>query len=171
MNKEKTMEELQSEMAEAVQNELKKEEAKKKIKEKKKQKAEKKKRENAENEKLQKMYDMVMDYENMLHERNQKRIKIGLRCIYIIPAIFLFLMFTTGSSKIIFLVFWILSLFIIAVYLICVEYVDYNLQQKMHEINGEENGEVEALIDLPEPVEEKVALVVEKLEGLGGEDE
>lgn len=170
MNKEKTMEELQLEMANAVKNELEKEEIKKKLNNKK-QKSEDKKQENAENEKLQKMYDMVMDYENMLHERNQKRIKIGLRCIYIIPVIFLFLMFTTGSSKVIFLVFWILSLFIIAAYLICVEYVDYNLQKKMHEINGEENSEVETLIDLPEPVEEKVAQVVERLEGLGGEDE
>lgn len=170
MNKEKNMEELQSESAQSVQTESKKED-KKKINKEKRQKADKACKENAENEKLQKMYDMVMDYENTLHERNQKRIKIGLRCIYIIPAIFLFLMFTTGSSKIIFLVFWILSLFVIAAYLICVEYVDYNLQQKMHEINGEENGEVEALIDLPEPVEEKVVQVVERLEGLGGEDE
>lgn len=121
---------------------------------------------------LKKMYDMVMDYEDKIHEQNQKRIKNGLRCIYIIPAIFLFLMFATGSSKVIFLVLWIVSLFVIAVYLIYVEYVDYNLQEKMHEIKGTgEDATIDTLIDLPEPVENKVNEVVERFDQLGGEKE
>mgnify|MGYP007054163828 FL=1 len=119
---------------------------------------------------LQKMYDMMVEYEEMIHQQNQKRIKNGLRCIYIIPAVFLFLMFATDSSKVIFLVLWIVSLFIIAIYLIYVEYIDYNLQEKMHEIKGEGcDQKIDTLIDLPEPVECKVSEVVERLDSIGGE--
>ena len=73
-----------------------------------------------EDKKFQEMYEKLMDYESSLHEINQKRIKIGLRCIYIIPLIFLVLLFITDSSKIMFLVLWIASLFGIAIYLIVV---------------------------------------------------
>ena len=62
-------------------------------------------------EKLENLYEMVMDFEKKSHEKNQKRIRIGLRCLYIIPAIFLFLLMVMKSSKIIFLALWIISLF------------------------------------------------------------
>ena len=76
----------------------------------------------SEDKKLREMYDKLVGYEKTIHEQNQKRIKTGLRCIYIIPLFFL--------------VLWIVSLFAIAVYLIGVEYVDYKLQEKMNEISG-----------------------------------
>ncbi len=116
-----------------------------------------------ENKKFQEMYEKLMDYESSLHEINQKRIKIGLRCIYIIPLIFLVLLFITDSSKIIFLVLWIASLFGIAIYLIGVEYVDYKLQEKMNEIGGKNDIEPESLIKI-EQVSQKVAGVVGKIE-------
>lgn len=116
-----------------------------------------------EYKKFQEMYEKLMDYESSLHEINQKRIKIGLRCIYIIPLIFLVLLFITDSSKIIFLVLWIASLFGIAIYLIGVEYVDYKLQEKMNEIGGKNDIEPESLIKI-EQVSQKVAGVVGKIE-------
>ena len=116
-----------------------------------------------EDKKFQEMYEKLMDYESSLHEINQKRIKIGLRCIYIIPLIFLVLLFITDSSKIIFLVLWIASLFGIAIYLIGVEYVDYKLQEKMNERGGKNDIEPESLIKI-EQVSQKVAGVVGKIE-------
>lgn len=116
---------------------------------------------------LQEMYDKLIDYEKKLHEQNQRRIQIGIKCIYIIPIIFLFLLFVTGSSKIIFLILWIASLFGIAVYLIIVEYIDFNLQEKMNEIQGATDVEPESLIDIEE-VEEKLNYVVGKIESRGG---
>ena len=116
-----------------------------------------------EDKKFQEMYEKLMDYESSLHEINQKRIKIGLRCIYIIPLIFLVLLFITDSSKIIFLVLWIASLFGIAIYLIGVEDVDYKLQEKMNEIGGKNDIEPESLITI-EQVSQKVAGVVGKIE-------
>lgn len=113
-------------------------------------------------EQFRQMYEKLMSYENTIHEQNQRRIKIGMRCIYIIPLIFLVLLLVTESSKIVFLVLWIVSLFGIAVYLISVEYVDYKLQEKMNEISGR-GDTVESLISV-EQMTGKVADIVEKIE-------
>ena len=99
-------------------------------------------------EKLEHINEMVMDFEKKSHEKNQKRIRIGLRCLYIIPAIFLFLLMVMKSSKIIFLALWIISLFILAVYLIVVEYMDYNLQNHINKLEGKKNGKVDSLIEM-----------------------
>lgn len=118
-----------------------------------------------ENKQLKQMYDKLMDYEKMLHQQNQRRIKIGIKCIFIIPALFLFLLFVTegAGSKIIFLVLWITSLFCIAIYLIGVEYVDFKLQEKMHEIHGDKDTSIDGLIDIEE-VEKRVNYAVERID-------
>ncbi len=61
--------------------------------------------------------------------------------------IFLFLLFWTESNKVVFLILWIVSLFLLAAYLILVEYMDYNLQEKLSEIN-DEGTRVDSLIGL-----------------------
>ena len=90
------------------------------------------------------IFQKVLDYEQALHEKNRKRIKIGLKCIWIVPLFFLALLFLTGSNKVIFLILWIVSLFALSIYLIVVEYMDYNLQEKIMELKGEE-GKIEAV--------------------------
>ncbi len=112
----------------------------------------------------EKMYDILLQYETEVHEKNQKRIKIGLRCIWIIPLVFLCLLFWTDSSKVVFLILWIASLFGIAIYLILVEYTDYKIQKKLGEINGED-GEPEGLLD-PEfrMVEGRFRAVMEQID-------
>ena len=35
-------------------------------------------------EDYEKLYDMLLDYEQEIHKKNQKRIRIGLRCLIII---------------------------------------------------------------------------------------
>ena len=49
--------------------------------------------------KCRKAYDILLDYEQKIHLKNQKRIRIGLKCLIIIPLIFLAMLFWTGSSK------------------------------------------------------------------------
>ena len=46
----------------------------------------------SDDKRLREMYDKLVGYEKTIHEQNQKRIKIGLRCIYIIPLFFLVLL-------------------------------------------------------------------------------
>ena len=89
-------------------------------------------------------FEKIMEYEKKIHEKNQQRIKIGIRLVIIIPLIFLTVMFKLDSSKVVFLVLWIVSLFAISLYLIVVEYMDYNLQEKIMELKGEE-GDIEAV--------------------------
>ena len=95
--------------------------------------------------KYEEMYEKLVFYEQKIHETNQKRIRIGLKCIWIIPLIFLVLLFRTESNKVVFLILWIVSLFAIATYLILTEYADYNLQERLSEIINEER-EPEALL-------------------------
>lgn len=109
----------------------------------------------SDDKRLREMYDKLVGYEKTIHEQNQKRIKIGLRRIYIIPLFFLvLLMIVPDSSKIIFLVLWIVSLFAIAVYLIGVEYVDYKLQEKMNEISGCDAQSVSPVVQIEDRVQE-----------------
>lgn len=43
--------------------------------------------------KYERMYDILLDYEQKIHLKNQKRIRIGLKCLIIIPLIFLAMLF------------------------------------------------------------------------------
>ena len=121
----------------------------------------------------ERMYDILAQYENEMHEKNQKKLRIGLRCIWIIPLIFLCLLFLTDTSKVVFLILWIASLFGIAVYLILLEYADYKLQEKLGEISGRKDKEVQALLapDLA-GVEGRLRNVIEKIDsGLNAPEE
>ena len=76
----------------------------------------------------------VLAFRDNAHAANVKKLKAGIKCIFTVPACFLILLFLTGSSKIIFLVLWIASLFIIAAYLIHVEYSDYKVQEMVNSL-------------------------------------
>lgn len=115
-------------------------------------------------DKYEQLYEMIVDYEKKAHERNQRRIRVGLRCILIIPLFFLILLFWTESNKVVFLILWIVSLFAIAAYLIIVEYTDYNLQEKLREFNDDEK-EIDALIGQGmAEVEENLKNAMQKLD-------
>ena len=116
-------------------------------------------------EDYEKLYDMLLGYEQEIHKKNQKRIRIGLRGLINIPLIFLALLFWTESSKIVFLILWIVSLFILAGYLIFVEYSDYKLQEKLNEISNREQQERDALIgDGIAQVEERIRTALQTAE-------
>lgn len=116
-------------------------------------------------EDYEKLYGMLVEYEEEIHKKNQKRIKIGMKCLLIIPMIFLILLMLTDSSKIVFLILWIVSLFILAGYLIFVEYSDDKLQQKMSEISHREEEERDALIGSGiAQVEERLMTVIQNVE-------
>ena len=100
-----------------------------------------------ENEKeLREAIEKVQEFREKEHKKNQRRIRNGLRSIFIVPAVFLFLLFIsdfTGTSKLVMLVLWIASLFLIAAYLIVIEYVDFKIVNMLNDENGEDGGEEE----------------------------
>ena len=85
----------------------------------------------------EKKYNDLMECLKQMHEQNVRRMKTALRSLLIVPTIFLVMLFFTNSSKTIFLVLWIVSMFIIAAVLIVIEYQDYTLKQMIMRI---ENG-------------------------------
>lgn len=89
--------------------------------------------------------EMIRLYYEKGHKRNKDRIKYGIIAMLIIPIIFLILLFVVNSSKVIFLVMWIASLFIISGYLIAIEYKDYNMTENLKGII--DNSDNDALID------------------------
>ena len=91
--------------------------------------------------------EKVLEFRDKAHADNVRKIKAGIKCIFTVPACFLILLFFTGSSKIIFLVLWIDSLFIIAAYLIHVEYSDYKIQEMVNSLQDSEDS-IDSLIDI-----------------------
>lgn len=116
----------------------------------------------------QELYQEMKKQQEALHARNQKRIRIGIRCILVIPLLFLFLMFLTDSNKVIFLTLWIASLFLLAGYLIYVEYGDFQIQKVVAEISKletvtQENLLEDGLADIRENTPELLLKIDEKI--------
>ena len=117
------------------------------------------------NDKYRKAYNMVIEYEKEAHRKNQKRIAVGLKLIILIPLIFLALLFFTGSSKVIFLILWIVSLFILAAYLITVEYMDYNLMERMAKLRGQDEDMENYDLIGNDAIENRIRDVLDKIDG------
>ena len=81
----------------------------------------------------EKIYRQVKEYEARMHEKNQRKIRMGFKVNIILPLVFLFLCFIIPGTKFLFLMLWIISLFGIAFYLLYVEYTDYKALNKMKE--------------------------------------
>ena len=82
------------------------------------------------------------------HSGNQRRIRKGMLSLLLVPLAFLVLLFLSDGSRVIFLLLWIVSMFGIAAYLIAVEYVDYEMQNKVKKITQKE-VELDQLTALP----------------------
>ena len=92
-----------------------------------------------ERDKYHQLYDRLLDEVKLLHERIKVGIRQGLKMLIIVPLLFMVVMFLTQGSKGIFLVLWIVSTFVIAAFLIALEYVDHGIQKRLEEITGMEN--------------------------------
>ena len=104
----------------------------------------------------------LVAYYAAIHEKNRKRIKTGMICMFVIPVVFLILLFTMQSSKIVYLVLWIASLFILCGYLIAVEYSDYSLQEKLEALGVDEHG-VDGSFIGPDVLEKDIQSMKERM--------
>ena len=92
-----------------------------------------------ERDKYHQLYDRLLDEVKRLHELIKVGIRQGLKLLVIVPLLFMVVMFLTQGSKGIFLVLWIVSTFVLAAFLIALEYVDHGIQKRLEEITGMEN--------------------------------
>ena len=98
--------------------------------------------------KYSQLYQALLQEVLQFHSGNQRRIRKGMLSLLLVPLAFLVLLFLSDGSRVIFLLLWIVSMFGIAAYLIAVEYVDYEMQNKVKKITQKE-VELDQLVALP----------------------
>ena len=120
----------------------------------------------SKNKKYHQLYYRLLQEVELLHERIKVGIRQGLKMLVIVPLLFMLVMFLTQGSKGIFLVLWIVSTFVIAAFLIALEYVDHGIQKRLEEITGMENALPEDSImpdiELPEIDIEELRLIAQE---------
>ena len=98
--------------------------------------------------KYSQLYQALLQEVLQFHSGNQRRIRKGMLSLLLVPLAFLVLLFLSDGSRVIFLLLWIVSMFGIAAYLIAVEYVDYEMHNKVKKITQKE-VELDQLMALP----------------------
>lgn len=98
--------------------------------------------------KFSQLYQALLQEVLQFHSGNQRRIRKGMLSLLLVPLAFLVVLFLSDGSRVIFLLLWIVSMFGIAAYLIAVEYVDYEMQNKVKKITQKE-VELDQLMALP----------------------
>lgn len=98
--------------------------------------------------KYSQLYQALLQEVLQFHNGNQRRIRKGMLSLLLVPLVFLVLLFLSEGSRVIFMLLWIVSMFGIAAYLIAVEYIDYEMQNKVKKITKKE-VELDQLTALP----------------------
>ncbi len=65
-----------------------------------------------------------------LRAKNKRRIKISGIVLVILPVVLGFIRWLTDSDKTVFLIIWIMFMFLIAVYLVSIEYLEHYLKNR-----------------------------------------
>ena len=116
--------------------------------------------------KYSQLYQALLQEVLQFHNGNQRRIRKGMLSLLLVPLVFLVLLFLSEGSRVIFLLLWIVSMFGIAAYLIAVEYIDYEMQNKVKRITKKE-VELDQLTPLPSAMPQLLPM----LRGPGQESE
>ena len=116
--------------------------------------------------KYSQLYQALLQEVLQFHSGNQRRIRKGMLSLLLVPLVFLVLLFLSEGSRVIFLLLWIVSMFGIAAYLIAVEYIDYEMQNKVKQIT-KKKVERDQLTPLPSAMPQLLPL----LRGRGQESE
>lgn len=116
--------------------------------------------------KYSQLYQALLQEVLQFHSGNQRRIRKGMLSLLLVPLVFLVLLFLSEGSRVIFLLLWIVSMFGIAAYLIAVEYIDYEMQNKVKRITKKE-VELDQLTALPSAMPQ----LLPRLRGRGQEPE
>lgn len=108
--------------------------------------------------KYSQLYQALLQEVLQFHSGNQRRIRKGMLSLLLVPLVFLVLLFLSEGSRVIFLLLWIMSMFGIAAYLIAVEYIDYEMQNKVKRITKKE-VELDQLTPLPSAMPQLLPLL------------
>ena len=81
-------------------------------------------------------YDYFIPYIERAHARNVRGLKAGIWLLFLLPFILVAIQILTGASRIVFLIFWIVAMFIIAAVLIYAAYSDNDLKKMLKELQS-----------------------------------
>jgi len=86
----------------------------------------------------EKLYNDLSEGLEQMHRDNVRKTRTAIKGLFIVPTLFLVLIFLTENSKTTFLTLWLISFFVIAGILIVIEYQDYKLRRLMTSATGED---------------------------------
>ena len=86
----------------------------------------------------ERLYTEMFEYAKQLHEKNKIRIRAGIIVMLLLPVVLGLIRWLTDSGKIFFLFIWVIFMFLLAAYLIGVEYLDHTIQSKLKEMTDTE---------------------------------
>ncbi|MBR2707151.1 MAG: hypothetical protein IKE74_07960 [Mogibacterium sp.] len=101
------------------------------------------------------LYRRLRERGETMHMNNKKRIRIGLIVLALLPAILIFIRWATDSDRVVFLIIWVLCMFAACIYLISIEFIDYQLQKTLEEVT-EREADMGRLIIGTEQIGEKI---------------
>ena len=91
-------------------------------------------------------YKDLDSYMKEIHEKNKKRIKTSGIVLLLLPIVLGLIRFMTDSDKTVFLIIWVFCMFILAAYLVSVDYLDNVIYKKLKDMtDGRE--ELDGLLD------------------------
>ena len=93
-----------------------------------------------------KLYAKLLIFAEELHMGNKRRIRNGFISLAVMPVILVIIRLLTESSRVVFLILWIISMFVAAAFLIFVAFVDRQLQDTLNELSQTEKQEFDSLL-------------------------
>lgn len=81
-------------------------------------------------------YNDFTSYVGDLHEKNKKRIRTSGIVLILLPVILGLIRWLTDSDKTVFLIIWVLCMFLVAIYLVSIEYLDHTLRRRLNDMTG-----------------------------------
>lgn len=85
-------------------------------------------------------YEKLLPLAQRSHEMNQRRMHAGVVWLFALPVLLYIIRNLTDSSKIAFLIIWIVGMFLIAAFLVMVAYQDDELQKNLDELQDHVPG-------------------------------
>ena len=105
----------------------------------------------------ERLYNQLLTHAELLHQSNKRRISRGLWGLVLLPFILAVLIWLTSSSKIVFLIVWVLCMFALSAWLITVEYIDHKVLRALEEAADTELEFDELLPELEGPIRTRIA--------------
>ena len=113
------------------------------------------KKKSRQDDRYEKLYAELLTQTELLHQSNKRRIRRGLWGLLVMPLVLAVLLWLTDSSRIVFLLIWVLGMFLLSAYLITVEYLDFKVLRAMEGVSHTEL-DFDELLKLDRPIHNRI---------------